>query len=80
MDVSTIADLIISLMASAEKTNMGGSYKKEWVLNEIAGLSPQFYKDHSVMIGYIIDGFVLVASNPKMIQSSKNCFIKLCGC
>lgn len=80
MDLSMGIDLIIKLMADAEKTDKSGNFKKEWVMGEMKSLMPQFYTEHSAMVSCIIDGIILVASNPEMVQSGKKCCYKIFGC
>jgi len=81
--MDTGIELIIKLMGDVEKTDKSGNFKKDWVMSQIKIIMPQFYQDHSVLIGDIVDGMVFVASHPEMIQGAKTCSktcSKLFGC
>lgn len=83
MDISIALNLVIKLMADVEKLNKPGADKKKWVKEELNSLMPDFYAENHLFIGEAIDAFILVASNPELIQTGKNCSkmcIKLFGC
>lgn len=76
-------DLVIKLMADVEKLDKPGSDKKKWVKEELHVLMPDFYADNHLLVDALIDGIVMVASNPEMVQTGKNCgkiCSKLLGC
>jgi len=73
-------DLIIKLMGDVEKMGKSGVDKKDWVKEEIRRLNPKFYEENGLLIDALIDGFVLVATNPEMIQAGKRCCSKIFKC
>lgn len=76
-------DLVIKLMSDVEKLDKSGSDKKKWVKEELHSLMPDFYADNHLLVDALIDGIVMVASSPEMIQTGKKCgkiCSKLLGC
>ena len=76
-------DLVIKLMSDVEKMDKSGKDKKDWVKEELNVLMPDFYAEHHTLIDALIDGFVMVATSPEMIQTGKKCgklCSKLLGC
>jgi hypothetical protein len=83
LNYSMAVDLVIKLMGDVERMDKSGKDKKDWVKEELHSLMPDFYADHHILVDAIIDGFVLVATSPEMIQTGKRCSkmcIKLLGC
>ena len=76
-------DLVIKLMSDVEKLDKSGKDKKDWVKEELNHLMPDFYSEHHLLVDALIDGIVMVATSPEMIQTGKRCgrlCTRLFGC
>jgi len=83
LNYSMAIDLVIKLMSDVEKLNKPGSDKKKWVIEQLHDLMPEFYAEYHLLIDAFIDGLVIVATSPEMIQTGKKCgklCSKLLGC
>tara|TARA_R110002126_G_scaffold253228_1_gene396257 strand:- start:115 stop:348 length:234 start_codon:yes stop_codon:yes gene_type:complete len=67
----------------AVKTVMSGQQKKEIVLGLIKNNLPRVYDEHTLLIDCMIDAFVLISNNPKILQAQGKCINSIflcCGC
>lgn len=75
MESSIGVNLIIKLMSDVERLAMKQKDidKKNYVITQIKALMPKFYESHHLMFDAIIDGIIIVANNPHMVQMANNC-------
>lgn len=52
--------------------DVSGKDKKEWVINQININLPEFYNKHKMLIESMIDAFILVGNDPKVILLEKS--------
>ena len=77
MEQSIGVNLIIKLMSDVERLALKQKDldKKQYVISQIQSLMPVFYENHHLMLDAIIDGIIIVANNPHMVQMAKSCCV-----
>ena len=75
MESSIGVNLIIKLMSDVERLALKQKDidKKQYVISQIQLLMPVFYENHHLMFDAIIDGIIIVANSPQMVQLTKKC-------
>ena len=78
MEQSIGVNLIIKLMSDVERLALKQKDidKKQYVITQLQTLMPSFYENHHLMLDAIIDGIIIVANNPQMVQMAKSCCFK----